>query len=844
MEVPGVSRFLDPSSAMASITKQKVEAIRLAKEQSAAVHEMCRRAKTEVPPYEFEELIGKGAYGRVYKGRQLPSRELVAIKVMDIDTLDYKMNRDLKDESIKDFIHEIKVMNQAKEAGAKNINVLIEAISIHSQLWVVCEYCPGGSVKTLMRATGDKLEEKFIIPIARELAEGLRAIHDAGIIHRDVKAANVLIQEEGRLQICDFGVAGILQSKMDKRSTWIGTPHWMPPEMFSTRGGGTHQYGSELDVWAYGCTLYEFATGNPPNAGLRERMQIGRSLGRNIPRLDGDNFSEELKDLVAFSLNSDPATRPTMSTILSHPYIAGSETEYPTSSLSELVRIYYQWSQRGGQRISLFHPGGAAAAEFPDNTSLEEDWNFSTTDGFERRYSVLDLDQLSASLAEMAEDDNIAVNGQSEPTNDEASSSEMTSVEKANFDERVKRGAAAMEGLFDEMKPTYKYETKNDFIPVEEKQRYSDLPLRTTTDRSSVTSTFIDLNLGSFDSSHYAAGSASQFQLADADTIRANRSSLRSGRNSDGDQRASRYSDASSGSDSSNMNDTFQPSAPRPPTMDWKFPSMAVPEDREPEIVTTQSAPTTLEPLPVEKRATRDWKFPLMTDTNDAMPADNNYSYDETPSHTIRPPYVQSQHSTLDLILDHSREPSIEITNYDESRPSTATSTVSDYDPFRFDRSPDIYATARHQYNASSSSVISTSLDGPGPDDEEEDHYEGGPGPVDHEDSLSIDGPGPDDNEDEDHDEHDGPGPDHHDDSSASSTTAETPLTAQMAPLVTRENEKDIHNALHFPDVQPPSMESLMEDASEEVVALELDKLIDKFMQACYATIEAVEEVV
>jgi serine/threonine protein kinase len=113
-----------------------------------------------------------------------------------------------------------------------------------------------------MRATGDRLEERFAIPVARELAAGLRAIHDAGIIHRDIKginamlhnscrilltqilAANVLIHEEGRLQICDFGVAGILQSQMDKRSTWIGTPHWMPPEMFTANQD--HQYSSEV----------------------------------------------------------------------------------------------------------------------------------------------------------------------------------------------------------------------------------------------------------------------------------------------------------------------------------------------------------------------------------------------------------------------------------------------------------------------------------------------------------------------------------------------------------------------------------------------------------------------
>lgn len=151
MEPPRTSRLLDPTSAISAITKHKAEAIKLAREQATAVQEMCRRAKTESPPYEFEELIGKGSYGRVYKGHQLPSEKIVAIKVMDIDSLDYKSVRDMKDESIKDFIHETKVMKQVKDAGAKNINELIEAISIHSQLWLVCEYCPGGSVRTLVR---------------------------------------------------------------------------------------------------------------------------------------------------------------------------------------------------------------------------------------------------------------------------------------------------------------------------------------------------------------------------------------------------------------------------------------------------------------------------------------------------------------------------------------------------------------------------------------------------------------------------------------------------------------------------------------------------------------------
>jgi serine/threonine protein kinase len=163
MEAPRVSRFLDPTSAVAAITKHKAEAIKLAREQGAAVREMCRRAKTETPPYEFEELIGKGAYGRVYKGHQLPSRQVVAIKVLDIDSLDYKSVRDFKDESIKDFIHETKVMKQVKDAGAKNINELIEAVSIHSQLWLVCEYCPGGSVRTLVRLSYTSVPDPWLV---------------------------------------------------------------------------------------------------------------------------------------------------------------------------------------------------------------------------------------------------------------------------------------------------------------------------------------------------------------------------------------------------------------------------------------------------------------------------------------------------------------------------------------------------------------------------------------------------------------------------------------------------------------------------------------------------------
>ena len=83
--------------------------------------------------------------------RQLTSDKIVAIKVLDIDDADFQAFGDQKDEQIRDFNREIKILRQAQESGAENLNQIIEALPVHSQLWMICDYCPGGSVKTLVR---------------------------------------------------------------------------------------------------------------------------------------------------------------------------------------------------------------------------------------------------------------------------------------------------------------------------------------------------------------------------------------------------------------------------------------------------------------------------------------------------------------------------------------------------------------------------------------------------------------------------------------------------------------------------------------------------------------------
>ena len=363
-----------------SVVKQK--ALEDAKKMQKTVLDTFTKAGKEPPPYQLSELIGKGSFGRVYKASSLTTKKLVAVKIIDIeesDTVDPK-----RSDTYSDLLKEINALKLLSDSGAKNINHVIEAIPVGQSMWVITEFCAGGSVSTLMKPTSPGgLQEKWIIPILREVAEAMFWVHDQGIIHRDIKCANVLVAEAGDVQLCDFGVAGVIETKFDKRTTVIGTPHWMAPELFDQ----TASYGTEVDIWAFGAMVYEIASGMPPNveAGM-DFLRIGNHLKHSTPRLEGDQHSAGLKDLVSFCLQHEPADRPTIQQIQRHKYLFKTEEAYPTASLSHLVRAFKMWEAQGGARKSLFSAGGAQGPSDISSTAVANDeWNFSTTASFDQQ---------------------------------------------------------------------------------------------------------------------------------------------------------------------------------------------------------------------------------------------------------------------------------------------------------------------------------------------------------------------------------------------------------------------------------------------------------------------------
>ncbi|KAH7328867.1 kinase-like domain-containing protein [Stachybotrys elegans] len=363
-----------------SVTKQK--ALEDAKRMQNAIAEQCTKSGKDVPEYQLNELIGKGSFGRVYKAKSLKTNQLVAVKIIDIeesDTVDAKHA-----DTYSDLLKEINALQLLSNSGAKNVNHVIEALPVGQSMWMITEYCAGGSVATLMRPTAPGgLLEKWIIPILREVAEAIYWVHGQGIIHRDLKCANVLVTEIGNVQLCDFGVAGVIDTKFDKRTTFIGTLHWMAPELFDQGAS----YGTEVDIWAFGAMVHEIASGLPPNvtAGM-DISRLGNQLKHQAPRLEGDRYSAGLKDIVAYCLEHDPKKRPTIEMVQRHRYIHQTSDAYPTSSLSHLVRAFKLWEAQGGDRRSLFAPGGAPAPSDASSAGWGSDeWNFSTTAAFDQQ---------------------------------------------------------------------------------------------------------------------------------------------------------------------------------------------------------------------------------------------------------------------------------------------------------------------------------------------------------------------------------------------------------------------------------------------------------------------------
>lgn len=207
-----------------------------------------------------------------------------------------------------------------------------------SKLYIVTPYLAAGSCLDIMKtAFPEGLDEISIATILRQALEGLVYLHKNGHIHRDVKAGNLLMDQQGTVLLADFGVSSSLTDNSDVRKTFVGTPCWMAPEVMEQAG-----YNYKADIWSFGITSLELANGHAPFAKYPPMKVLMMTLSNAPPTLDRDNgkhkYSKTFKDMIDSCLQKDPTKRPSAEKLLLHPFFKqAKKRDYLVKSILQYV---------------------------------------------------------------------------------------------------------------------------------------------------------------------------------------------------------------------------------------------------------------------------------------------------------------------------------------------------------------------------------------------------------------------------------------------------------------------------------------------------------------------------
>ncbi|KAK0363681.1 Protein kinase of the Mitotic Exit Network [Friedmanniomyces endolithicus] len=274
--------------------------------------------------FQLGDCLGRGAFGSVYRALNWSTGETVAIKQVSLSHLPRG--------DLTVIMQEIDLLKNLNHPNIVKYHGFVKSVE---NLYIILEYCENGSLHSICKNFG-KFPENLVSLYTAQVLQGLLFLHEQGVIHRDIKGANILTTKEGLVKLADFGVA----TKQADGSSVVGTPYWMAPEVIELSGASTAS-----DIWSLGCTVIELLDGKPPYSMFAPMPALFRIVNDDHPPLP-EGVSPLVRDFLMQCFQKDPNLRVSAKKLLRHPWILGTKKGDAGKPVKheEAVNLVEEWN--------------------------------------------------------------------------------------------------------------------------------------------------------------------------------------------------------------------------------------------------------------------------------------------------------------------------------------------------------------------------------------------------------------------------------------------------------------------------------------------------------------------
>ncbi|XP_049849047.1 serine/threonine-protein kinase sepA-like [Schistocerca gregaria] len=304
--------------------------------------------------YKLGEVLGVGGWGTVYKTLDIQNGSIVAAKEIGLSKIPKGQ--------LGNIMSEITLL---KSLSHPLVVKYIDSFKTEYSLYIILEYVEGGSLELIAKKFGC-FPEHLLSRYIHQVLEGLSYLHGEGVIHRDIKGANILATKSGQVKLTDFGVAVRDKGPSDvEKFDPAGSPYWMAPEMVEMNGITT-----KSDIWSLGCTIIELYTSRPPYSNLAPMGALFRIVQDDMPPLP-EGISSLLRDLLMKCFQKEPFLRSSAETLLKHRWFSAhakmtTEMQIPISA--QVQQALEEYNKRLMAQLELKKMGSSLYGEGEDRS--------------------------------------------------------------------------------------------------------------------------------------------------------------------------------------------------------------------------------------------------------------------------------------------------------------------------------------------------------------------------------------------------------------------------------------------------------------------------------------------